>query len=81
MSANSALNFRNPAAVRNAGMTALEKELGAVGAVYFIRQFESGRGDYTAERDILLRDAALEDIIKSVKEIDAQPRQTARSTI
>jgi len=72
MNANATLNFRDPTIVRKAGMSALKKELGAVGAVYFMRQFESGRGDYTAERDKLLHGITLDELIKSVREIDGQ---------
>ena len=67
-----AIDFRNPSLIRKEGMTALKKELGAVGAAYFIRQFESGRGDYTAERDELLADLTLEEIIENVRAIDKQ---------
>ena len=72
MNADAVLNFRNPTVVRKAGMSALKKELGTVGAVYFIRQFESGHGDYTAERGELLKDITLDDIIKNVRELDAK---------
>ena len=37
------------AAIRGAGLEALARELGSVG-VRFLQQFESGRGDYTADR-------------------------------
>lgn len=30
--------------------------------VYFIRQFDKGEGDYTAERERLLADVTIEDI-------------------
>ena len=36
--------------LREAGLAALQRELGAAGAARFIQQFELGRGDYTAER-------------------------------
>jgi len=39
---------------------------------YFIRQFSTGNGDYTAERDKLLRGITLDEIIKEVREIDAE---------
>lgn len=32
------------------GLRALARELGPVGMVRFLQQFEQGRGDYTAER-------------------------------
>jgi hypothetical protein len=31
-------------------LSALKKELGSVGTADFIRQFNTGQGDYTAER-------------------------------
>jgi hypothetical protein len=71
MNNNTAIDFRNPALLRKAGMSALKKELGTVGATYFIRQFSAGQGDYTAERDKLLHGITLEEIIKNVREIDA----------
>jgi len=58
--------------VREAGMSALKKELGSVGTAYFIRQFSTGSGDYTAERDELLQGITLDEIIKEVREIDAK---------
>lgn len=36
--------------VRARGLAALLRELGPVGYVQFIRQFEVGRGDYTKDR-------------------------------
>jgi hypothetical protein len=72
MDDNLAIDFRNPMLVRKAGMSALKKELGTVGAVYFLRQFSVGHGDYTAERDNLLQGITLDEIISSVREIDAQ---------
>ena len=53
-------------------MSALKKELGTVGATYFIRQFNEGQGDYTAERDKLLQGIPLDEIIKNVRELEAQ---------
>lgn len=36
--------------IRLAGLEALARELGPVGMVRFLQQFETGRGDYSAER-------------------------------
>jgi len=33
----------------------------------FIRQFESGKGDYTAEREKSLKDISIDDIVSSIK--------------
>jgi hypothetical protein len=68
----SVINYRNPSLVRKAGMSALQKELGTVGAVYFLRQFETGYGNYTEEREHILDDDTLEDVIKGVRMLDEQ---------
>jgi hypothetical protein len=69
---NTAIDYRNPNVVRKAGMSALKKELGAVGAVYFLRQFSAGQGDYTRERDKLLDGISFDDIVKNVRELDSK---------
>jgi len=63
---NTMIDYRNPMMVRNAGVSALKKELGIVGTVYFLRQFNVGKGDYTAERDNLLREASPEEIVEGI---------------
>ncbi|MDR1322663.1 MAG: hypothetical protein LBK56_14770 [Gracilibacteraceae bacterium] len=70
MNGNTAIDFRDPSVVRKMGMAALNKELGVVGTAYFIRQFDRGKGDYTAERDKLLEGITLDDIIKGVRKLD-----------
>jgi len=70
MNNNAAIDFRNPNTVRKLGMKALNKELGVVGTVYFIRQFGTGAGDYTTERDVLLKDITMDDISKGVRDLD-----------
>lgn len=74
MDANMAANYRNPAAIRKAGINALKKELGSVGAVYFLRQFEIGSGNYTVEREHLLAGITHEDIVKNIRRIDAEQK-------
>jgi len=39
-----------PEEIRQAGLEILSRELGAVGMARFLQQFETGKGDYTAER-------------------------------
>ena len=36
--------------IRTRGLEALSRELGPVGLVRFLQQFETGQGNYTAER-------------------------------
>jgi hypothetical protein len=72
MNGNVAMDYRNPAIVRKAGMSVLQKELGTVGTVYFLRQFEIGNGNYTEEREPLLAGITIDEIVKSVRELDKQ---------
>jgi len=70
MNNNEVIDFRNPAILRKAGMAALKNELGTVGAAYFIRQFNTGHGDYTSERDRIHEGITLDEIISNVRKID-----------
>jgi hypothetical protein len=51
-------------------MNALEKELGTVGTVYFLRLFTTGKGNYTAERDKIFEGFTMDEILKDVREIE-----------
>ena len=53
--------------IREKGYNALIKELGASGMAIFIRQFEGGKGDYTEEREALLENIDIDDIVASIK--------------
>ena len=61
-----------PAQLHAAGVDALARELGPTGMVRFLRHFESGRGDYTLERDERLGD---DDVATLAKRIKAQRRR------
>lgn len=63
------IDYNNPVALRKAGLEALAKELGPLGMALFMRQFESGYGDYTAEREELLKDVTLEDVERELEEM------------
>ena len=65
---NLAIDYNNPVALRKAGLDALTKELGPLGMALFIRQYENGYGDYTAEREELLKDVTLDEV---ERELDA----------
>ena len=58
----------NLSVIRQDGFRALTKELGATGTVLFIRQFENGYGNYTEEREELLKNVTIEDIVASIQE-------------
>jgi hypothetical protein len=52
--------------VRVAGLKALSRELGPVGMVRFLQQFETGSGDYTEERHTWLGDPAVDELVKRI---------------
>ncbi len=53
--------------IRKMGIEALTEKLGSVGMVEFIRQFDSGYGDYTRERREWLDDNNVTNIAKQIK--------------
>jgi hypothetical protein len=54
--------------IRIAGMEALARELGIVGMVRFLQQFETGHGDYSKDRHKWLDDQDLDTIVKRIQE-------------
>ncbi|MDR1616550.1 MAG: hypothetical protein LBR98_06010 [Syntrophomonadaceae bacterium] len=60
---NQAIDFRNPVALRKMGIEALSKALTPVGMAYFLRQYETGEGNYTEEQKELLKDITTADIM------------------
>ena len=53
--------------IRRKGYEALVRELGPVGMIRFLQQFETGRGDYTQERHDWLTES-LEEIVEVIRE-------------
>ena len=48
-------------------MKLLYRNLGVQNTLRFIRQFKNGEGDYTKERQELLKDMTLEELVKEIK--------------
>jgi len=59
---NLAVDFNDPVAIRKIGLEVLAKELGPLGMALFMRQYDKGYGNYTEERNELLKDITFEDI-------------------
>lgn len=53
--------------IRRAGVEALRRELGAVGMVRFLQQFEMGHGDYTAEREQCVGNLGLRTVAEQIR--------------
>ena len=55
------------AQIREAGIKALARELGPVGMVRFLQQYETGEGNYTLERDEWLGDPKIDDLLEEIR--------------
>lgn len=66
MNGNAAMDYRNPNTIRKKGIEALTKELGPVGMARFIRLYDNGEGDYTAEREQLLAGVTMDDVLREL---------------
>ena len=54
--------------IRREGLKALKDKLGVDGMIKFIQLYSDGKGDYTQEKDDILKDATIEDFKKFVEE-------------
>jgi hypothetical protein len=52
--------------INDRAMKVLTRELGTVDALRFINQFQAGSGDYTADRDSIIGDRTVDDIVKEI---------------
>lgn len=62
------VQMMTPQQIRVAGMKALSRELGVVGMIRFMQQFEMGHGDYSKDRHKWLDQYSVDDIAKMVRE-------------
>jgi len=53
--------------IRLTGLEVLARELGPVGLVRFLQQFETGRGDYSTERHRWLGERNVQDITEEIR--------------
>jgi hypothetical protein len=60
--------------LRRAGLEALARELGPVGMVRFLQQFETGSGDYTAERAELLGKTTVDEVAQAIRRVRDEER-------
>jgi len=56
-----------PAELRRAGTGALVRALGPVGMARFLQQFDPGHGDYTADRDRILGNPTVDDLMDELE--------------
>jgi hypothetical protein len=54
--------------IRQLGLAILNRELGAVGLIRFLQQYEKGEKDYTKERQRWLEGKDVDTIVKQIKQ-------------
>lgn len=69
-----------PQQIRAAGMAALSRELGIVGMIRFMQQFEMGQGDYSKDRHQWLDQYSVADIAKLAQEKKAAQKHHRSKT-
>ena len=52
--------------IRLTGLKALSRDLGAMGLVRFLQQYEIGYGDYTTERHLWLGERTVQEIAQEI---------------
>jgi hypothetical protein len=62
-----------PAELRRAGIDALVRALGPVGMARFLQQFDPGHGDYTADRDRILGNPTVDDLMDELEQRRQSP--------
>lgn len=65
-----------PRELRERGWQVLARELGYADAMRFLLQYESGRGDYTTERDALLPGWDVAEITRRAEALLEERRRT-----
>ena len=68
---NPAIDYSDPVAIRKTGLEVLTKELGPLGMALFMRQYDKGYGNYTEERNELLKGINVEDIEQELETIQS----------
>ncbi len=65
-----------PETLRQAGLDALRRDLGAAGMARFIQLFETGKGDYTAERWQWLHEHTdMKTLVEAIREKETKAEQ------
>jgi len=63
--------------IRLTGLKALSRDLGPVGLARFLQQFETGHGDYTAERHLWLGEPTVQYLAQEIERQRETPGDSA----
>jgi hypothetical protein len=67
--------------IHKAGIEVLSSELGPVGMVRFIQQFDKGSGDYTAERAQLHAGKTVDDVMTAIEKVRAERERAPKPPV
>lgn len=67
------------AEIRRLGIEALTKALGPAGMARFMQQFELGSGDYTKDRDEILGNPSIEEIVAEIKVMEKEQQKQGKN--
>jgi len=59
---NNTITIKDLEVIRREGLKALKDKLGFVGMLKFIQMYSDGKGDYTTEKEEILKDVTYEEI-------------------
>jgi hypothetical protein len=65
---NNTITVKDLETIRQEELKALKEKLGPIGMIKFIQMYSDGKGDYTAEREELLKNTTIEDFEVFLKE-------------
>ena len=63
-----AVTVRELERIRKEGLKALKEKLGVEGMIKFIQMYSDGKGDYTKDREEILKDVSIEDFEEFLKD-------------
>lgn len=66
--------------IRLTGIKILSQHMGLTGMIRFLQQTETGYGDYTKERDKLLGDPSLEEIVSDIQSSRFNKKEASAAT-
>lgn len=66
----------NHSELRERGFRVLAEALGWVNAVRFLREYDLGSGDYTKERESLLPDLRIDEMVAEIERIQKEASRT-----
>jgi hypothetical protein len=69
--------YKTPHEIRTIGFEALLRKLGPAGAIRFLQQYETGRGDYSRDRHTFLPKLSVAEISRQIqRDRKSNPRRS-----